>query len=329
MSTQADQGGLFSMMGTADAQLKGKKNPKEAKNTQKSTAPATKHGDGKGKKEPKTYPRISVYYAGNTIELPRSGMTAAEIHAFLEDDYRELGEKHSELIHDEEKGLLIAYVKGQKKGASALSGKPLTVLREPPGQESPDRRLFHLLAEDGVYEARTTQVGTFAAKVPSHYAAQAGFELSVPKPPAALLAEVVEGFKAAPRVERLANIVCSRGNYEVRWPEQHGTATSVEAVGVVEDDETFILVQLHSHGLLPAYFSEHADDPDEVRTGLYGVVGRCQEDVPEMVFRFSCGGLYGFTSSREIFAEERPGDLDRVARDLRPAAPAEPVEVQR
>lgn len=313
MSTHADQGGLFSMMGTADAQLKSKGKAK----TPQPSDQSGKQAAGKQKKE-KTYPRIAVYYAGNTIDLPRSGMSAPEIHAFLEDDYRELAEKHSELIHDEERGLLIAYVKGQKKGASALSGKPLTVLREPPAESSSDQRLFHVLADDGVYEARTTQVGTFAARVPSDVRARPGFELSVPKPSAGLLAEIVEGFKATPRIERLANVIYSRGDYEVRWPEQHGSAAFVEAVGTLENDETFIVVQLHSHGLLPAYFSQHADDVDEVRTGLYGVVGRCHENVPEMIFRFSCGGLYGFTSAREIFEEPRSGDLVRIARDLRP-----------
>lgn len=314
MSTQADQGGLFSMMGTADAQLKSKG---KEKNPQKSGPQSGNQASGKQKKE-KTYPKIAVYYAGNTIDLPRSGMSAAEIHAFLEDDYRELGEKHSELIHDEERGLLIAYVKGQKKGASALSGKPLTVLREPPAESSPESRLFHVLAEDGVYEARTTQVGTFAARVPSELCAQPGFELSVPKPPTGLLAGIVEGFKATPPIERLANVVYSGGNYEVRWPEQHGSAAMVEAMGTLETDETFVVVQLHSHGLLPAYFSAHADDLDEVRTGLYGVIGRCDETVPEMVFRFSCGGLYGFTTAREIFEESHPGELSRIASDLRP-----------
>ncbi|MGF1473313.1 MAG: hypothetical protein ACFB50_16455 [Rubrobacteraceae bacterium] len=311
MTTQAEGGGLFSMMGTADAQIKGKGKKKTPPKT------GTQPGKADGQKK-KTYPKISVYYAGNTIDLPRSGMSAPEIHAFLEDDYRELAEKHSELIHDEERGLLIAYVKGQKKGASALSGKPLTVLREPPAESSPERRLFHVLADDGVYEARTTQAGTFAARVPSEVRARPGFALSVPKPPAAFLAEIVEGFKETPRIERLANVVYTCGSYEVRWPEQHGSAAMVEAMGTIETDETFIVVQLHSHGVLPAYFSEHADDVDEVRTGLYGVVGRCDEAVPDIVLRFSCGGLYGFTTAGEIFEESHPGELARIARDLRP-----------
>ncbi len=251
-------------------------------------------------------------------------MTRDEIHAFLEDDYRELAKEHSELIHDEKRGLLIAYVRGQKKGASALSGKPLTVLREPPeptSPGSPSRRLFHVLADDGVYEGRTTQAGTFVARVPSLLRAHSGFELSVPKPPAALLAEIVSAFKETPRTERMANVLRRRGEsqsyYAVHWPAQEGTEASVEAEGLVEDDETFIVVQVHSHGLLPAYFSRQ-DDEDEVRVGLYEVIGRCGEDVPEMVFRFSAGGLYGFASAREIFAEARPGELAAIARDLRP-----------
>lgn len=317
MSSHAKQGGLFSMMGTADAQLKPSKKAPAAQPAKQGAGANAGAKPGTKNKAPKTYPKISVYYAGNTIELPRSGMTEDEIHAFLEDDYRELAKEHSELIHDEKRGLLIAYVKGQKKGASALSGKPLTVLREPPEESSPDRRLFHLLAQDGVYEGRTTQAGTFVARVPACVAARSGFELSVPKPPSALLAEVVARFKATPRVERLANVLYSNGDYAVHWPAQDGTAASVEADGLVEDDETFVVVQLHSHGHLPAYFSQ-TDDNDEVRTGLYGVVGRLYEDIPEVVFRFSAGGLYGFASAPEVFAQARPGELETIARDLRP-----------
>ena len=328
MSDHAEQGGLFSMMGTADAQLKNKK-PAAPAQTQQS------QGQKKGK-GPKTFPKISVYYAGNTIDLPRSGMTVDEVHAFLEQDYRELAKEHSELIHDEKRGLLIAHVKGHKKGASAAAfledAVPLTVLPEPPAPHSPRRRLFHVLADDGVYEGRRTQVGTFAARVPSPLRAQSGFELAVAKPPAALLAEIVSGFRATPRVERLANVLYrggrhggregvrqgdGHGSHEVHWPDQDGTPVSVEAPGLLETDETFTVVQVHSHGYLPAYFSDQ-DDSDEVRTGLFGVVGRCHAEISEMVFRFSVNGLYGFASAAEIFAESRRGELAAISRDLRP-----------
>ena len=321
MSDHAQQAGLFSMMGTADAQLKNKKPAAGQAQTQPQ---AQKKGKG-----PKTFPKISVYYAGNTIDLPRSGMTQDEVHAFLEQDYRELAKEHSELIHDEKRGLLIAYVKGHKKGASAAAfledAVPLTVLPEPPAPHSPERRLFHVLADDGVYEGRRTQVGTFAARVPSPLRAESGFELSVAKPPAALLADIVSAFRASPRVERLANVLYrgggrlgdGHGSYEVHWPDQDGTPVSVEAPGLVETDETFTVVQIHSHGHLPAYFSDQ-DDDDEARTGLFGVVGRCHEGIPEMVFRFSVNGLYGFASAAEIFAESRRGELAAISRDLRP-----------
>lgn len=313
MSDHAAQDGLFSMMGTADAQLKTKKPAAGQAQTQPQ---AQKKGKG-----PKTFPKISVYYAGNTIDLPRSGMTQDEVHAFLEQDYRELAKEHSELIHDEKRGLLIAYVKGHKKGASAAAfledAVPLTVLPEPPAPHSPERRLFHVLADDGVYEGRRTQVGTFAARVPSPLRAQSGFELSVAKPPAGLLAEIVSAFRATPRVERLANVLYRGGSCEVHWPDQDGTPVSVEVPGLVETDETFVVVQVHSHGYLPAYFSDQ-DDADEARTGLFGVVGRCHEDLPEMVFRFSVNGLYGFASAAEIFSEAYPGELAAISRDLRP-----------
>ncbi len=73
MSTHAEQGGLFSMMGTADAQLK-----KPAKKPKNATQPGKGGGASSGaaskapaKQAEKTFPKISVYYAGNTIDLPR------------------------------------------------------------------------------------------------------------------------------------------------------------------------------------------------------------------------------------------------------------------
>ena len=50
------------------------------------------------------------------------------------------------------------------------------------------------------------------------------------------------------------------------------------------------LLQIHSHGAYPAYFSA-TDDADEQGFGLYGVVGRLGSERPEVALRV---GVYGY-----------------------------------
>jgi PRTRC genetic system protein A len=287
---------LFDLMGDAGKQFQKPKPPRPAPR----------------KPEPKRYPRVPVRYAGYTIELPREGMTAEEIHAFLEDDWPELGKDRSELVFDEKArpDMIFAVVKGHRKGASALSGKPLTVLREAPQEAPPYPPLFHLLAKDGVYEVRHTPAGGFAAHVDAAVEMREGFYLSAPKAPAALLAEVVAAFKAVPHEEALVNVVYDRatGEHSLRWPAQERSAAGVLAAYTPEDGECFVLCQIHSHGTMRPFWSSR-DDEDEVRTGLYGVIGNVDAALPAALFRYSCGGLYREVPAESIFSERFPGEL--------------------
>ncbi len=299
---------LFDLMGDAGKQFQKPKPPRPAPSA---TRPATQKPEPK-RAEPKRYPRVPVRYAGHTIELPREGMTAEEIHAFLEDDWPELGKDRSELVFDEKArpDMIFAVVKGHRKGASALSGKPLTVLREAPQNAPPYPPLFHVLAKDGVYEVRHTPAGGFAARVDAAVEMREGFYLSAPKAPAALLAEVVAAFKAVPHEEALVNVVYDRATREhsLRWPAQERSAAAVRAAYTPEDDERFVLCQIHSHGTMRPFWSPR-DDEDEVRTGLYGVVGNVDATLPVALFRYSCGGLYREVPAASIFAERFPGEL--------------------
>ena len=68
-------------------------------------------------------------------------------------------------------------------------------------------------------------------------------------------------------------------------PRQVATPTRVTSAGL--DDPT-ILLELHSHGNVPAFWS-FTDDGDEQGIRLYGVMGRL-DSVPEIKFRVGvCG----------------------------------------
>lgn len=243
------------------------------------------------KKEPDVYDKDrSVHYAGHRIEVPSREMKLEGVREMLEEQFPELSKERTEMLYDDEKGLVIPVLKGHRKGSKKR--QPLAVHRDIP--ENPEKRpVFLILGADGVYEVRTTQAGSFVAKIESARPVKEGMHLSVPKIPVELLKIAVDRFKEFPRHEQLVNFIYDFGTgfYEVGIPEQEGSWTSVDARGTKETEKRFIVLQLHSHGTMRAFFSG-TDDIDEVRTGLYGVIGRCHDDVPEMMLRYSCGGKY-------------------------------------
>ncbi len=77
-------------------------------------------------------------------------------------------------------------------------------------------------------------------------------------------------------------------------------------------------LEKYPHGQLAGglpYFSS-IDDGSEQKSGVYGVIGRVEEEVPEARFRYSCGGHF-----RELAAEDLFDDPSAVARTVRRPAP--------
>ena len=69
-------------------------------------------------------------------------------------------------------------------------------------------------------------------------------------------------------------------------PPQSATAATVVAA---EGDTTAVLLDLHSHGAMRAFWSA-TDDADEQGFRVYGVIGRLDEQ-PEIRLRL---GVYGY-----------------------------------
>jgi PRTRC genetic system protein A len=81
---------------------------------------------------------------------------------------------------------------------------------------------------------------------------------------------------------------------QVKKPPQHATAVSVLAPGC---DDANILCDLHSHGNMPAFFSQ-TDDADEQAAKLYAVIGKL-DTAPEIRLRV---GVYGYWMALPITA---------------------------
>jgi PRTRC genetic system protein A len=73
---------------------------------------------------------------------------------------------------------------------------------------------------------------------------------------------------------------------QVKKPPQQATPVSVLAPGC---DDANILCDLHSHGNMPAFFSQ-TDDADEQAAKLYAVIGKL-DTAPEIRLRV---GVYGY-----------------------------------
>ena len=87
-------------------------------------------------------------------------------------------------------------------------------------------------------------------------------------------------------VESLYRICPRPGQTRIIWPAQTATAYSVTTTS---DRPGGTLLELHSHGRLPAAWSP-TDDRDEQGACLYGVIGRL-DGTPEIRLRL---GIYGY-----------------------------------
>lgn len=130
------------------------------------------------------------------------------------------------------------------------------------------------------------------------------FQLSVPRMPARLLDTILSDACRARqpdggRPDNGLNEVLYQFHQhgqtvQVKKPPQQATAVSVLAPG---SNDASILCDLHSHGNMPAFFSQ-TDDADEQAAKLYAVIGKL-DTAPEIRLRV---GVYGYWMALPITA---------------------------
>ena len=304
-TTQGGIGGagdLFDAMGAEGEQFKPM--PKE----EKKQPPKPASGNARkttGTAKPKVYPEGTlVVHQGDQKTLDRE-MTEKEVYDLFNDDHPDVSMDRYELLEDKEKKRFWFKAKGFKKGGRPeRDGRPLTVLTDAPAdrlEKFPP--VCRVLGTDAVYEVRRTPLGAFVAPVLPGLDVAEGFYSGVPKAPARLLASVIEAFKACPKHEAVVEIFYDRrdDSFEPYWPPQrNATAGAVEYDPLPETDDVFRYVNIHSHNAMPAFFSG-TDDEYENATGLFGVIGRVEDQKPEALFRASCGGLFVPLEIEDLF----------------------------
>ena len=154
----------------------------------------------------------------------------------------------------------------------------------------------YILAGNGVFVQATTRFFTARLCIAPGVVRglpplQPQFRLKVPCLPAGLLHPLLADARGAPRPgcglhEALYQFHHHGRTVQLKKPPQQAGAGHVLAAG---SSDPAILCELHSHGLLPAYWSA-TDDADEQGARLYAVIGRLAAR-PEIRLRV---GVYGY-----------------------------------
>lgn len=172
----------------------------------------------------------------------------------------------------------------------------------------------YVLAGDGLYVVTENQY--LAVRIPVATALVRGlspiypfFELKTGPLPQAIWDHIV--WVARAWAERDHEVMCivtyedARG-YQLFVPRQ---ATSPTTVVYRPRDRT--VLEIHSHHRFPARFSS-TDDADEQHLCVYGVIGRLDQDRPEVALRVGAYGYFLPVAWESVFAGERG-----VFRDVR------------
>lgn len=248
-----------------------------------------------------------VCYAGHKIIVEDRYLTLEDIRKKLERDFPELSKERTEMVYDEKTGIIVPVIKAAKKGCH--TGSPFrgyhTSLKEAVADPRP---ISVVMGRDGLYEVRKNEIGVFCVKIeedPYLDPIKEGFVMALPKIPIGFLNHTIALFRRRPDEEMLVQYFWDREKkcYFTVIPSQKANPVSVEAKRDPVLEQQFLLVMdVHSHGRMPAFFSV-TDDEDEKETRLYAVVGRVDSPEPEIKVRYSCGGRYRPLALEDVFGE--------------------------
>lgn len=163
-----------------------------------------------------------------------------------------------------------------------------------------DKPVNYCLTKDGVKEIRENEIGIFTV-TPDKIAGlknniKEGLKLKLPKIPLSILSIIIRFFKKVTQkfdVEAIAQIFWDRTKkkYFIDVPEQEVTKSSVKYSRNKEIEKNHLLVaDIHSHNTMKSFFS-NTDDVDEKETRIFGVIGSLKDELPDVEFRISCGGV--------------------------------------
>ena len=192
-------------------------------------------------------------------------------------------------------------VAGKSKGIAAY--KAILLSPEDAAQSSKPICLFP--ARDGqMYEMRKNKLGVFVT--PTNHIhelseVRAGFQPALPRIPYELFKRILAFFRYYTEQEHPLEVMIQiywdslKKRFLVVVPYQHVSGVEIrvpeEQPGQLDEERFYYYADVHSHNIMPAFFSEQ-DNRDELATRLYIVVGRLQRPSPEIRARISNGGKF-------------------------------------
>ncbi len=174
---------------------------------------------------------------------------------------------------------------------------------------SSDKLVRYVVGSDGVYLVRKNNVGTFIAKtdkVAGGCQLVSQVRLETPKVPYELLCDIMAFFKEVYRQrksEAAAQIFWDEENreYFVHIPKQEVSGGSCKYFNDEQLIDNYpLVIDIHSHGNMGAFFS-NTDDKDDKDLRIYGVVGKLDSAAPEYKFRFGYGDGTKEINVRDVF----------------------------
>lgn len=192
-------------------------------------------------------------------------------------------------------------VAGKSKGIAAYKA----ILLSPEDAAQSPKPICLFPARDGqMYEMRKNKLGVFVT--PTNHIhelseVRAGFQPALPRIPHELFKRILAFFRYYTEQEHPLEVMVQiywdslKKRFLVVVPYQHVSGVEVrvpeEQPGQLDEERFYYYADVHSHNIMPAFFSEQ-DNCDELATRLYIVVGRLQRPSPEIRARISNGGKF-------------------------------------
>lgn len=180
-----------------------------------------------------------------------------------------------------------------------------------------DKPFKYVMTGNGVVKVINNKIGTFvvqAKDVPGLVKINEGLVFNLPKIPYNHLLATISFFRRVMKEYQNAEAMVqfyfdeAANKYIMYCPEQEVSGTSIKFKRSQDMDDNYLLVMdIHSHNTMGAYFST-IDDKDEKETRIFGVIGKLNNNTPEMKFRISASGAFKEIDIFDIF-ENPYGDI--------------------
>lgn len=219
-------------------------------------------------------------FQGNDI------VTMEDIRKALEATYPEYSKERTSMTYDK-RHFIIAMLKSSTKGATIVSS----------------REGFHReVNENGVTEYRPYGKFVLTGKNQLDFSLNSD-QLKIPKK---LLSDIIDRFRMDIHRECALQLFMTKDEKGYWLYEPRQTATSCDVTferNNVMEDEYVLVMDIHSHGKLPTFFSA-TDDRDEKGIRLYMVIGNFSEENPRsynIMLRAGMNGVFQELSVEDIF----------------------------